>query len=474
MPGNRWDLLDDHPGLPVRVAVVIPFYEQHDQLALTLAALEQQTYPHDLLEVVVADDGSAQAPRPSSTLNVSVVSQGRNGFRAAAARNLGVRTSTAPILCFLDADTHPDPDYVRRIVRLPSVLPDALVVGRRRHAVLDGWTPDRWRSWQAGGPGPDVLEEPQWLRDEYGRSRQLLDVDHRSYRYVISSVMCCSRELFEDVGGFDESFTRYGGEDWELAHRAMSSGAVLHHEPLAVAWHSGPDWAGRDVAERTAAKNQEALAVARLVPDPDARRHGLRYAIPEVAVDGRRDRPHRGLPGRDARLLPAPGRRESGSTARTPSASAPNCGTTIPASASAPHRRRCLARCRFVLSTRGRPVLSQTAVNRLVEACGGPGVGEVGVEDDGVAVTCRSSWALNRTRRWTAGPRPGEPDRYAVSTRPSGSRPPNSNYGTARRTRRWLGEPADSSRRRGSAAWTPDRRAPASTAAAHPVGNRGR
>ena len=39
----------------MRVAVVIPFYEQHDKLALTLAALEQQTYPHDLIEVVVAD-----------------------------------------------------------------------------------------------------------------------------------------------------------------------------------------------------------------------------------------------------------------------------------------------------------------------------------------------------------------------------------------------------------------------------------
>ena len=405
VPGNRWDLLDDHPGLPSRVAVVIPFYEQHDQLALTLAALEQQTYPHDLLDVIVADDGSAQAPRPDSTLNVSVVSQGRKGFRAAAARNLGARTGTAPILCFLDADTHPDPEYVRRIVRLPSVLPDALVVGRRRHAALDGWTPDRWRSWHAGGPGPDVLEEPQWLRDEYGRSRQLLDVDHRSYRYVISSVMCCSRELFEDIGGFDESFMRYGGEDWELAHRAVSSGAVLQHEPLAVAWHSGPDWAGRDVAERTAAKNREALAVARLVPDPDARRHGLRYAIPEVAVEVDTTEHTAGsLVATLAAFLHLDVRIWLGGPA------AENLrvelrdddpricvGSTPPEVA---------ARCRVVVSTRGRPVLSQAAVDRLVEACGAPSVGEAVVEGDGVAVVCRSSWALNRARRWTAGPEP--------------------------------------------------------------------
>ncbi|MEU0496098.1 glycosyltransferase [Mycobacterium sp. NPDC006124] len=405
VPGNRWDLLDGHPGRPVRVAVVIPFYEQHDALAVTLAALEQQTYPLELLEVVVADDGSAEAPRPESTLNVSVVSQRRNGFRAAAARNLGARATSAEVLCFLDADTHPDPDYVRRIVRLPSVLPDALVVGRRRHAALDGWTPDRWRAWHSGGPAPEVLEEPQWLSEAYDRTRRLLDLDHRSYRYVISSVMCCSRELFTDIGGFDESFTRYGGEDWELAHRAVSSGAVLHHEPLAGAWHSGPDWAGRDVAERTAAKNHESLAVARLVPDPDARRHGLRYEIPAVAVVVDVTGHTVGslvatmasflhldvgiwLQGADAVRLRGELRDDD-----------PRIGTgAVPAGVG--------ARCRVVLFTRGRAVLPASAVDLMLEACAAPGVGEVLVEHGDVGVACRSSWAVNRARRWTAGPRP--------------------------------------------------------------------
>ncbi|MCV7424208.1 glycosyltransferase [Mycobacterium yunnanensis] len=401
VPGNRWDLLDGHPGLPVHVAVVIPFYEQHAQLDLTLAALEQQTYPHELLEVIVADDGSAQAPRPQSTLAVSVVSQGRNGFRAAAARNLGARATTADVLCFLDADTHPDPDYVRRIVRLPSVLPDALVVGRRRHAALDGWTPDRWRAWHAGGPAPEVLDEPQWLREAYDRTRALLDVDHTSYRYVISSVMCCSRALFTDIGGFDESFTRYGGEDWELAHRAVCSGAVLQHEPLAVAWHSGPDWAGRDVAERTAAKNHEALAVARLVTDPDARRHGLRYEIPEVAVSV-------DVTGHTA-----------GSLVATLACFLPlDVGIWLHGPSAEDLRRELrdddtrisvgdvpaevTSRCRFVLETRGRAVLAQAGVSNLVATCGEPGVGEVVVENGDVGVVCRSTWALNRTRRWTA------------------------------------------------------------------------
>jgi hypothetical protein len=58
------------------------------------------------------------------------------------------------------------------------------------------------------------------------------------------------------------------------------------------------------------------------------------------------------------------------------------------------------------MSTHGRPVLGEASVNRLVEVCGGAGVGEVTVSRDGVGVVCRSSWALNRIRRWTTGPEP--------------------------------------------------------------------
>ncbi|MBJ7336945.1 glycosyltransferase [Mycolicibacterium sp.] len=400
VPANRWDLLDGLPGRQERIAVVIPFYEQHDQLAVLLTALELQTYPRELVEIVVADDGSSRAPEPDSALNVSVVRQSRNGFRAAAARNLGVQATTAPILCFLDCDTYPEPGYLAEIARLPSLLPDALVVGRRRHADIAEWTPTDLRRWWSGGPAPRILPEPRWLIDAYAHSHNLLEIDHRSYRYVISSVMACSRELFDDIGGFDESFSQYGGEDWELAHRAVAGGAVLQHVPEAVAWHVGPDWAGRDVGERTASKNREALAVARLVPDPDARRPGLRYAIPEVAV-------------------------EIDTTAHTVGSLVATIACFLHLDVgvwltgpSAPQLRRDLGdddprigvgavplevrqRCRFVVSTSGRPVLSRSATSRLIAACAEGGIGQVGSGAGDSEVTCESSWALNRVRRWS-------------------------------------------------------------------------
>ena len=242
VPGNRWDLLENSSFRPARVAVVIPHYEQPRQLALVLRAIELQDYPGDLVEVVVADDGSTAAPDvTASPLNVTVVRQDDRGFRAAAARNLGAASTTAELLCFLDADTIPEPGYLRHLTRLAAHLPDVVSVSRRRHADLSGWDPAMLEGWWSGSVAPPTLTEPRWLSDAYDASADLLHVDPRSYRYVISAVMCCSRELFDDIGGFDESFCDYGGEDWEFAHRAVVGGATdPDHQPSSMAG-SQPD-----------------------------------------------------------------------------------------------------------------------------------------------------------------------------------------------------------------------------------------
>ena len=274
LPGNRWDLLAGvQPDRPPTVAVVIAYFNAQEQLDRLFAALGAQRYPLDRVEVIVADDGSARAPRLSGAgeLDVTLVRQPDLGFRAGAARNLGARAASSQVLVFLDVDTVPAPDYLRRLVRLPALTPDALVTGRRRHADLSGWTPDRLVQWLHGeGFGPVELTEPRWLIDEHRRTGDLLRLDRFSYRSVISAVLSCSRALFEELGGFEETLTQYGGEDWELAHRALCAGAIVAHEPRAVAWHDGPEWAERGDAEsRRREKDLETAALAELIPSID-------------------------------------------------------------------------------------------------------------------------------------------------------------------------------------------------------------
>jgi len=281
LPDNRWDLLDDlQPEPAPTVSVVVVHYEQPGELARTLLALDRQCYPAGLVEIIVVDDGSAEPP--VVPVHVRLLVQEDRGFRAAAARNLGAAAARNRILVFLDADTAPEPDYLSRLVRLPALTWDAVTVGRRRHADLAS-APSDAEIATAGRAAE--LEEPRWLRDAYSQTGDLLHADLHSYRYLIGAVVACSRRFFDELGGFDESFTRYGGEDWEWAYRAWVRGAVLAHVPRAVAWHDGPDRAVREPAALEA-KNAEVLALAQLIPVVGSRAHALPADKADVVVTG--------------------------------------------------------------------------------------------------------------------------------------------------------------------------------------------
>lgn len=277
--GNRWDELDGVAAPLRRVSVIVTHYDQQPELDRTLNALAAQDYPAELVEIIVADDGSPVAPVVPA--GVGVVSQPDLGFRAAAARNRGVAASTGELLCFLDADTSPEPGYLRAMVRLPALLPEAVTVGRRRHADLAGT--DSLAPIAELGPATE-LPEPQWLIDAYARTDDLLRADDRSYRYVIGAVMACARSFFDAVGGFDEDFTSYGGEDWEWAHRAWQEGAVFAHVREAVAWHDGPEWAGRAGVDRAREGNAQTLTLSALVPVDGSAGRGLLPTTPDLEM----------------------------------------------------------------------------------------------------------------------------------------------------------------------------------------------
>ncbi len=274
VPGNAWDLLDGIlPDAPPRVSVVIVHYDQQRELNRTLRALGRQTLLP--FELIVVDDGSPSAPEVPEGVRLLLLPD--RGFRAAAARNAGAAAASGDVVCFLDADTAPEPEYLERLSRLPALCPEAVTVGRRRHAAFgeadaaaktgaDAATnSDAHASAEpveVAGPAAE-LPEPAWLRTAYTASRDLLDADQHSYRFMIGAVLACSRWFFGETGGFDERFDRYGGEDWEWAHRAWTLGAVFAHVPNAVAWHDGPDLAGRarDRNDLLGAKNAEALVL---------------------------------------------------------------------------------------------------------------------------------------------------------------------------------------------------------------------
>jgi GT2 family glycosyltransferase len=395
LPGNRWDLLDgETPPAPPSVTVVVAHYRQQAQLDRTLLALSRQDHPASRLEVVVVDDGSPEAPRVPD--GVRLVVQEDRGFRLAAARNLGASVADGEVLCFLDADTVPEPGYVRELTRLPALASDVVTAGRRRHAAL-GEAPEEARV-ERIAPALE-LDEPGWLRRAHADSRDLLDADDRSYRFVIGAVTACSADLFADTGGYDEGFTRYGGEDWEWAYRAWLAGGVLAHVPTAVAWHDGPEWSGRDLADRQRAKNAETLLLADLVPVPGSRGRGLRGRHADVAVHG----PTSG--GDAARFVCL-----DSIAAELPEASV-TAGGAVGAGAGPDGRAldgraldgRSLDRVRVDVVVEGAPVrVRDGELRRAVDELDGRGPGSITYVDDTGAplLTVASRRAAVRRRRW--------------------------------------------------------------------------
>ena len=280
---NDWDLLP-RPSRPPTVSVIVPFYEQQDDLERLLVGIELQRGFVDVREVIVVDDGSADGPVVPDWYrgpHVIVLRQADNGFRAGAARNLGASRATSNVLLFLDADMVPSPDYVARMAEIPAVAPEAMVVGSRQHWDLEGWTAPQVRSWLEGGRRPARLKDPAWLAEGYARTRHLLDLSERSYQWMISAVLAMSHRFFEELGGFDETICSYGGEDWDLAYRAQNAGALMVH-CSAVAHHNGPDWSEREGPEAT--KNVERRNLAARIP---GRRDAIigRYALTVVRID---------------------------------------------------------------------------------------------------------------------------------------------------------------------------------------------
>ena len=245
--GNDWRVLE-----PVQigdgdfsdpVSVILPCYMGQKELALTFASLAKQTYPHDLLEVIVVDDGSDPPIKIPFELpfETSVVSQERDGFGLARARNLGAEKAKGEILIFLDCDMIPESQLIEAHARWHHINNFSLTLGFRYHADFSDISSDDLstaaepRSLLAG----KRVTSPQWIEFHMRRTKDLTSDDSDLFRIATGGNLGVRKSFFKEIGGFDASFKQWGGEDIEFGFRAFNSGAILIPERLATAWHQG-------------------------------------------------------------------------------------------------------------------------------------------------------------------------------------------------------------------------------------------
>lgn len=222
------------------ISVIVTTYNRPDALSAVIRALLDQTDAN--FEVVIADDGSSEPTREMiRTFQQSTPARGPKriihawqpdaGFRASAARNLGVFASHGDYLIFLDGDCLPRPDFVERH-RL--IAETGFMVSGSRVLLSEKFT----NKLLAGTQPVPVYGRGllYWLVQRLaGNANKVVPLIHlpdsrlRHYRAVRwNRIKSCNlaiwRNDFSAVNGFDESFVGWGHEDADLVLRLARHG----------------------------------------------------------------------------------------------------------------------------------------------------------------------------------------------------------------------------------------------------------
>jgi hypothetical protein len=286
------------PAPAAEVAVVIPSWNSASLLPGLLDSLVARGKEFELL---VVDNGSRDG-----TLNLlrergveHVVLPANVGF--AAAMNRGVAATSAPFVLGLNADTVVEPGAI-----------DTLAAALAADESLGGVQP-RILQMEAGDLGaPNVspgspeasgttAAPPSDLRDLAGArlysAGMAVTADGRAFEAgagerqsdrwlrgreifgVCGAACLLRRELFTELGGYDESFVSFY-EDVDLNVRARIAGRRFAYVPNAVVWHAGnASW--QVGFERPGAENARLVARNRIVTQA---RFMPAAALPRIAA----------------------------------------------------------------------------------------------------------------------------------------------------------------------------------------------
>lgn len=173
-------------------AIIIPAYNEEDFLADTIAAARNAMNEVGREgELIVVDNNSTDGTSVIATRAGAdrVVFEPHN--QIARARNAGAAVSGADFFVFVDADTRIDGEILEGALKF-------LESGR-----------------VAGGGGLVAVDQEVslmvgFLVSSWNRVASI-------FRYAAGSFFFCRRDVFEDVGGFDESV--YAGEEVWFARR---------------------------------------------------------------------------------------------------------------------------------------------------------------------------------------------------------------------------------------------------------------
>ncbi|MEL0190388.1 MAG: glycosyltransferase, partial [Candidatus Poseidoniales archaeon] len=283
----------------LHISIIIPVYNRPKMLARTLWMITHQTYPLDLIEVVIADDGSNEdilsvIEKFRGRLTITYTNQEDQGYRLSAARNMGIRASSHDYIIILDADVAPTPSLVEAYARRFDCTRRVVLCGHRRYIDANSIAPqDISASPSQMLSLPDIITQNEvfkkdghvldWRMGMY-RSTANLRFEKFPFRAVCGGNIAFHRSVFDRAGDFDEEFRAWGKEDTEWGFRVWNKGEYIIPVYEACGLHQEPE-GGRNETDRELGLEEVMPIFTDRVPvmyrKPE---HGVDNSVPLVSI----------------------------------------------------------------------------------------------------------------------------------------------------------------------------------------------
>ncbi len=221
----------------MKISFVLPIYNRKDHIINALEALNYQNGCNECTyEVIVVDDGSdddcccaIKGIKKNYDLKYIYLDRSAKSCPSRA-RNYGWRNSHGDIIAFIDGDIIVPRNYIKEIERYYKAEQNLMLIGTRlmlkKLVALESIRDESvFKLYKYNGNDPELLENRHYLFDKYSYN---ISAIKKPWLKVYGCNIVMPRTWVEKIGGFDENFLGWGGDDLEMAYRAYTQGIKIY------------------------------------------------------------------------------------------------------------------------------------------------------------------------------------------------------------------------------------------------------
>ncbi|GBO90153.1 glycosyltransferase [Marinobacter salsuginis] len=194
----------------VELSFIIPALNEEKNIGNTIHSIHKAT-GSQACEIIVCDNGSKDRTiEIAESLHATVIVD--KFATIAGLRNAGVKNATGAVLVFIDADVQLAEDWLQNLeLEIEKWPQDRLIVTGSTCLI----------------PSTSSFVEKNWFAK----------LTRTATNYINSGHLIVSREMFEKIGGFDQTLKT--AEDYDFCQRAKDSNGRLMEAQSLKAYHYG-------------------------------------------------------------------------------------------------------------------------------------------------------------------------------------------------------------------------------------------